>query len=128
MNTDQRALGMPAVEGEVYATPVMVERRLYELSNELDGVVVEIQQAESDYLHAKSTYEIAYARAYLNAEGKNMREREARALLDCIAERGELVRAEALVKAHKENAKRLYTHVDVARSISVIVRAGIGAA
>lgn len=114
-------------EQHYLATPAMVERRLYQLGDELDGVVVELQQAETDYLHAKSAYEIAYARAYITSDGKNMREREARALLACTAERDELVRAEALHKAHKENSRRIYTHVDIARSVSVIVRAGIGA-
>lgn len=113
---------------DVLVTPAMVERRLFELSHELDSITLEIQQAETDYLHAKSVYEIAYAESYLSVDGKNMREREARALLACKTERQALVVAEALVKAHKENAKRLYTHVDIARSISVIVRAGIGAA
>lgn len=109
------------------ATPAMVERRLYQLGDELDGVVVEVQQAETDYLTTKSAYEIAYARAYLSVDGKNMREREARALLACVEEREALVRSEALIRAHKANAQRLYTHVDIARSVSVIVRAGIGA-
>lgn len=119
----------PAHHDQHYlATPAMVERRLYQLGDELDGVVGEVQQAETDYLAAKSAYEISYARAYIAVDGKNMREREARALLACVEERDALVRAEALVRAHKENAKRLYTHVDIARSVSVIVRAGIGAA
>lgn len=109
------------------ATPAQVEQRLYQLSDELDAAVVEVQQAETDYLTAKSNYEIAFARAYMTVDGKNMREREARALLACVEQREELVRAEALVKAHKANSQRIYTHVDIARSVSVIVRAGIGA-
>lgn len=112
----------------VLATPAMVERRLYELGNELDSATATIQQAETDYLVAKTAYELAFAKAYLSVDGKNMREREARALIACEDERQALVNAEALVKAHRENAKRLYTHVDIARSVSVIVRAGIGAA
>lgn len=109
------------------ATPDDVEQRLYGLGNELDGITAEIQQAENDYLHAKAAYEIAYARAYIESQGSNMTIRDAHAKIQCVKERDELVRCEALVKAHKANAQRIYAHVDIARSVSVIVRAGIGA-
>ena len=109
------------------ATPDDVEQRLYGLTRELDAATVDITQAENDYLHSKVAYELAYAKAYMLSGGKTMKDRECEALLKCQNEREDLVRSEALLKAHKENAKRIYTHVDIARSVSVIVRAGIGA-
>jgi hypothetical protein len=114
-------------EEALLATPAMVERRLYALSTELDEATATVQQAETDYLAAKTAYELAYAKSYLSVDGKNMKERECRALIACEEERQALVNAEALIKAHKANVQRIYTHVDIARSVSVIVRAGIGA-
>lgn len=110
------------------ATPAAVERRLYQLGQELDEMTGEIAQAETDYLTSKTDYDLAYARAYMSATGSNAELRKAAAVLACEEQRHALTRAEALLKAHRENAKRIYTHVDIARSVSVIVRAGIGAA
>ena len=109
------------------ATPADVERRLYQLSEELDQAVVQVREAETEYLATKTDFDLAFARAYMTVQGKTMKDREALALIACEDQRRDLVRAEALVRACKENAKRIYTHVDIARSVSVIVRAGIGA-
>lgn len=109
------------------ATPDDVEQRLYQLGNELDGAFNAIQQAETDYLDAKTAYDLAFARAYMTASGSNMRAREAEAMSRCEVERKALTAAETLVKAARENSRRIYAHVDIARSVSVIVRAAIGA-
>lgn len=112
---------------QIIATPAMVEARLYELGRELDHAVAEVKHAEAAYLRAKTAYDLAYARAYLTADGKNATSRDAHTLLQCRAEKDALTEAEVLVRALKENTRRIYTHVDIARSVSVIVRAGIGA-
>lgn len=109
------------------ATPDDVEQRLYSLGKELDEATIRIQQAEAEFLLAKADFEIAFARSYMRAQGSNMKAREAMALVECAQAKQNLVNVEALLRAEKENARRIYAHVDIARSVSVIVRAGIGA-
>ena len=111
-------------------TPAMVERRLYDLSKEVDTANTELGMAEAQYLTAKARYEVEMARsrlenAYKSApNGKNytVGEREDLALVANATIHMEMVTAEIIVRASRANAQRVRTQVDLARSIGTSVR------
>lgn len=108
-----------------WATPVDVERRLYELEQELVVAVRDLRKIEADYLQQKAYVEISRARAYLSSDGKNMKDRESAALLLIEEDLLSLAVVEAKVRGARENAKRIYTQIDIARSVGVLARAGM---
>lgn len=114
-------------------TPMQVERRLKDLSKELDSCHDALVDAERTYFTTKAEYEIAVARSRLSLSakssptGKNytVGEREDLAILENTELHFAMASAEALVRASRANAARIKTQVDIARSISVSVRSGM---
>lgn len=110
-------------------TPSQVERRLLDLSKEIDDSHNNLVASESKYHVAKAAYEIAMARSRMNKSHPDFKltvvQREDEALLDNADKHMELAIAEAEVKAARGNVQRIRTQVDIARSISVSVRASM---
>jgi hypothetical protein len=114
-------------------TPVQVERRLKDLSGELDTCHDDLVQAEQTYFATKAQYEVALAKSRLTLSskssptGKNytVGEREDMAIVENADLHFSMASAEAFVRAARANAVRLKTQVDIARSISVSVRTGM---
>lgn len=110
-------------------TPAIIERRLKELSGEVDEVQQELIVAEEVYTTTKAKYEISMARSRMNKSHPDFKltavQREDQALLDNAELHMELAIAEAKVKAARANASKIKTQVDIARSISVSVRASM---
>lgn len=105
-------------------TPTVVEQRLAELSKALDDAVKNLAVLDETWVRAKHAYELAYARAYLTAEGKTVDDRKANALpvvADLLFTQ-EL--AEAVLRAAKEQVRTLRTQIDVGRSLGAGLRAG----
>lgn len=110
-------------------TPAQVEARLLELSKEIDNSHDELSASESKYHVAKAAYEISIARSRMAnraSAGKiSVSQVEDMALLDNTEQHMELAIAETQVKAARANVQRIRTQVDIARSISVSVRASL---
>ena len=110
-------------------TPVSVERRLVNLSKEIDEGHKQLSDAEYSYHQAKVEYEIKIAevRMSLNESGIKMRVQDVEdmALIQCRSEYTVLNIAEATVKAARANANRLRTQVDIVRSVGTSVRASL---
>lgn len=106
-------------------TPEQVERRLYDLSREVDDAQEELMVAERMYHERKAKYEIAIAEARLRRQGitgLRVQDIADRALLDVRDEFTALHAAEAVAKAARGNVQRIRTQVDIARSIGTSVR------
>ena len=111
-------------------TPAQIEKRLYDLSKEIDDCHTELVDAEAAYNRIKSDYEIAMAKSRMiyasksSATGKNytVQERDDLALLENQALHTQIAFAEAAVKAARANANRIKTQVEIARSIGTSVR------
>jgi multidrug resistance efflux pump len=107
-------------------TPAQVEKRLYELSKEIDESHQDLVNAESEYHKAVAIYEVDMAKSRINNSHADLKMtaqmREDKALIDNRDRRYAVAIAEAQVKAARANANRLRTQVDIARSISVSVR------
>ena len=116
-------------------TPQQIEKRLYDLSKEIDDSHSELVEVESHYNSFKAQYEIAMARMRMtystrtSATGKNytVGEREDMALLENEELHLRVAMAEAQVKAARANASRIKTQVEIARSIGTSVRSSMEA-
>ena len=108
-------------------TPAMVEKRLYDLSLEIDTAHQELVDAEKEFHFTVAQYEVAMAKSRIKNSHTDMRMtaqmREDTALIENELIHHAVAVAEAKVKASRANANRLRTQVDIARSISVSVRA-----
>ena len=110
-------------------TPQQVERRLLDLSKEIDDSHKDLISAEQTYHVAKASYEISMARSRMNKSHPDFKltavQREDEALIDNAEAHMNLSIAEATVKAARANVQRIRTQVDIARSISVSVRSSL---
>lgn len=110
-------------------TPMQVEKRLTDLSREIDEAHKDLVDAESKYHTAKANYELAMAKSRISVShpDKKMTSalREDVALIENEELHMHLAIAEATVKAARANVNRIKTQVDIARSISVSVRSSI---
>lgn len=114
--------------GEIL-TPHNVERRLIELSNELDEVSHDLTAAETVYYESKMRYELAIARKRLEIADElrgtktTVQEREDMALIAVEDYAMELAANEAILRSSRANIARIKTQIDVARSLGTSVRA-----
>lgn len=110
-------------------TPMQIEKRLTDLSREIEDAHKDLVSDESTYHVAKASYEIAMAqsRIAVSHADKKMTTglREDVALMENREQYMNLAIAEAKVKASRANVNRIRTQVDIARSISVSVRSSI---
>lgn len=111
-------------------TPAQIEKRLVDLSREVDTAHKELEDAEMRYALAKSDYEVGMAKARLSAPAMSgnkitVQERADIAQLECQHLLREVVIAEAVVKAARANANRVRTQVDIARSVGTSVRSAL---
>ena len=121
------------VSSNAIVTPAQIEKRLYDLSKEIDDSHSELIEVESHYNSDKANYEIAMARSRMlysmksSPTGKNytVQQVDAMALLENEELHIKVAMAEAQVKAARANAGRVKIQVEIARSIGTSVRASM---
>ena len=105
---------------------MQVEKRLLDLSREIDESHNNLMAAESKYHVAKAKYEIDMARSRMNKSHPDFKltavQREDDALLDNAEQHMSLAISEAEVKAARANTARLKIQVEIARSVGTSVR------
>lgn len=96
-----------------------VRDRLDEIDNDLADRMPNYEAACSNYFRAKRDYEAAYAREYVQAEGKNSEERKSRALLALMPspEYKALIVAEADYEGGKAAMRTLETRASIGQSL-----------
>ena len=106
-------------------TPIDVEVKLHDQSNDLDDVYGDLRDAEYDYYTTKAAMEIGMARAFLEIDMTKK---------VTVAEKDALVRdkcadlitshfiANAKVNAARKNFERLKMQIEITRSQSSIIR------
>lgn len=110
-------------------TPASVEKRLLDLSKEIDDAQKFLNESEHEYFTSKSECEIGLAKSRLSMKNDGVKitvsEREDMATIACQ----DLIRAvsvaEAKVRAARGNASRIKTQIDIARSVGTSVRASM---
>ena len=110
-------------------TPMQVEKRLVDLSKEIDEAHADLVSSEYTYHTAKAGLEISMARSRMAVAHPDHKltsvQRDDQALIENAELHMNLAIAESQVKAARANANRIRTQVDIARSISVSVRASM---
>ena len=110
-------------------SPMQIEKRLADLSREIDEAHKELIAAEENYHISKAALEIAMARSRMSVSHADIKltsvQREDEALIQNHEAHMQLAIAEAQVKAARANNNRIRTQVDIARSISVSVRSSL---
>lgn len=91
--------------------------RLAELSRMLDKATDEIAVLDEEAVRAKQTYEVAYARAFLDAVG-SMDLRKQIATYETQVESLTMELAQAKVRALKERIRTIGTQIEVGRSLA----------
>jgi outer membrane protein TolC len=108
-------------------TPQQVEKRLFDLSKEMDEAHSDLVQAEHEFHTATANYEIAMAKSRMKNSHSDLKMtatmREDQALIENEAMHLRLAIAEASVKASRANVNRIRTQVDITRSISSSIKA-----
>lgn len=110
-------------------TPEQVEKRLLELSKEVDEAHEKLREADStlvekEYMFKKS---MAEARVRLSHSDQKMRVQEIddRALIMNEQHYLEYLTAQHIVRASKSNSERVQTQVTIAQSVGASVRASL---
>ena len=110
-------------------TPAQVEKRLVELSKELDEAHTDLIEAENEFHISKAQYEVAMAKSRIQNSHADMKMtatmREDQALLDNELLHTRVALAEAQVKASRANSARLRTQVDITRSVSSSIKSSM---
>lgn len=114
-------------------TPAQIEKRLYDLSKEVDQAHDALVACESDFHNRTAEYEVAMAKSRMALAGKSspggrnftVGEREDMAVIENEAAHYALAIVEAQVKAARANVNRLKTQVEIARSMSASVRSSM---
>lgn len=95
--------------------------RLSELSRLLDAATDEIARLDEEAVRAKQTHEVAYAEAFLTAEGSiDVRKQTATLRVREVKLAREL--AEQKVRACQERIRTLRSQLEVGRSLNAAVR------
>lgn len=110
-------------------TPASVEKRLLDLSKEIDEAQRFLDESEREYFTAKSECEIALAKSRLGQKSDSIKrtvsEREDMATIVCQDLIRAVAIADAKVRSARGNASRVKTQIDIARSVGTSVRASL---
>jgi hypothetical protein len=112
-------------------TPTEVAKRLVVLNRHLYAKVNELQALGKEAADARKRAKVAYAEAFLSAQGNPMDVRKQIAELAAADAKFEADVAEQMVSACKEALKAMHAAIDVGRSLSATSRdemrlAGVG--
>lgn len=103
-----------------------VVKRLAELSRMLDAATDEIARLDEAAVRAKSAHEVAYARAFLTAEG-SVDTRKQLAVLEVADANLTMELAAAQVRACRERIRTIGAQLDVGRTLSAATRSQFAA-
>ncbi len=98
-----------------------VVKRLSELSRMLDAATEEIAVLDDQFVRSKGSFEVAYARSFLESNG-SMDVRRQEAILACADLRLTMEIAEAQVRAIKERINTLRSQISIGQSLSAAIR------
>jgi hypothetical protein len=113
------------VETGTIHNPVDIERKIVEVKNRIAQGVSIVSSAEDEARRKRREYDVAYARAYLNAEG-SIPDRKYKAVLATEAQREAAEVAETAFNHAKRTAEALEKEIFAWQSISKSVVAMFG--
>lgn len=102
-------------------TPAQLVQRLIELERRLDELVAEYKTLSENAAEAKRDYELAYARAYMEAVGP-VEERKQATITQTSDARFAADLADRRVASCREAIRAQHAHIEVARTLSATTR------
>jgi hypothetical protein len=102
-------------------SPNSIASRLIELSKLLDAATKEIEELDEAAVRAKGAYQVAFARAFIEAGGA-MDMRKQLAIRDVNDKWLDFELADAKVRACKERIRTLNQQIDIGRSLGAAAR------
>lgn len=105
-------------------TPTQVALRLAALSRELDAAVDAVQAADRDRVEKRANFDLAYAKAFLTAEG-SMDVRRYKAVIQTHGLRVEADVADAAFRHLQRRIAAINTGVEVGRSVNSALKTEI---
>lgn len=108
---------------EINLDPTEVEKRLIWLWSALSLTQQELAAADATYVRARQRYEVAKARAFLNATG-SVDSKKSQAIVETEKEALDAEISEQVVRSLREKLRTLHTRAEIARSL----RASVGSA
>lgn len=115
--SDRPNLTMPDV-----LTPQNVVVRLAEISRYLAVCQTELASADENAVRSRQRYEVAYSRAFLNAEASNAEGRKCLAVVATQNEKLDAEIADQQVRALRVRIAVLRDQVEIGRSLSAALR------
>ena len=101
--------------------PVQIEFELRDANTRLENGTKTVRDALEEYLDAKSAYEVAYAHAYLDAEG-SIKDKEVQAVIATESQRNARDVAEVAYKYAKDLMRSLEQKQSTLQTISAGIR------
>lgn len=102
-------------------TPAQIVSTLSQIGRDLDAKAVEVENLDRLFVSAKAEYRVAFAEAFLTAEGSN----EVRRMLAEV-QTAELhfamEAAEQVLRAAREGLRTLRDRLEIGRSLSAVMR------
>lgn len=108
-------------------TPNEVAAALAQLGRDLDACVRTLNTADRDAVNSRETYTMAFAKAFLSAEGA-MDTRKQQATLDTHTERLAAETAEQIVRGLRRQVSSIEMRVEIGRSVSSALKAELSLA
>lgn len=105
----------------VELTPPTLVTSFKEILDRLESTRKEMAQADMDCVEKRAKYKRAYARTFLNTEGSIEHKKQTTELLTHDL-RLDVDRAEAVLRACTESVRMLRDRLEVARSVSSILK------
>jgi hypothetical protein len=110
----------------VIPSQLEIVKRLSELSRLLDAATLEVAELDEAAVRAKQSHEVAYARAFLAADGA-MDARKAQAVLVVAEAALAMELAAAKHRACRERIRTLGVQIEVGRTLSAATRSQFAA-
>ena len=107
-------------------TQIQVVKRLSALSRMLDQATEDIARADEEGVRAKQAFEVAYARAFLNAEGP-VDQRKHEATIRTQAERLEYEISFQKHRAVRERINTIRAQLSIGQTLSAAIRSQFAA-
>jgi hypothetical protein len=112
--------------------PNEIAAQLIALARDLDAAVRELKRLDREAVDADCAHEVAFARAFLSAEG-SIEARKYTATLNTDETKHTALVAGQLVRSQREAIRAIQTRIEVGRTLSATVRseialAGVGGA
>lgn len=119
---------MPERATPILADDELLARQLGQLGRDLDAEVTRYGRIEEDAVGAEGDFRVAFARAFVKADGRNADMCKQIAILETDPLWRAMAGGQALVRVQRESLRALHARIDIGRTMVSRVKAQMGLA